>query len=95
MRTAEELRRVPPSQMTGEEYIAHLVHNYLRLPDPPQFGLLDFTGMCPDEYAEWIMHGTVPARVIRVRDAGERQLCELQDWYRRDRERPSRPYEEG
>lgn len=68
MRSDEELRRLPLSAMTDEEYIAHLVHNYQRLPDPPRFSLLEFTGMTPDEYAGWIMHGTVPARVIRIRN---------------------------
>jgi hypothetical protein len=58
--------------MTDAEYIACLEQNYRRLPDPPRFSLLEFTGMTPDEYAEWIMHGTVPERVMRV--AGRRAV---------------------
>lgn len=56
--------------MTDAEFIACMEQNYRRLPDPPQFSLLEFTGMGPDGYAEWIMHGTAPERVMRV--AGRR-----------------------
>jgi hypothetical protein len=91
VRSPEELRSLPLAEMTDEEYVAHLVHNYLRQPDPPRFSLLESTGMLADEYAAWIMDGTVPARVIRVRDSGARQLREVQDWYRRRREQRSCP----
>ena len=71
MRSPDVLYRTRPADMTDAEYTAHLEQSYRRLPDPPQFSLLEFTGMTPDEYAEWIMHGTVPERVMRV--AGRRE----------------------
>lgn len=90
MRTAEELYRLPQAELTDEEYVARLVHNYLQLPDPPRFSLLEFTGMLPDEYAAWIMDGTVPARLIRIRARSAENLRDLQDWYRCKREREAR-----
>lgn len=56
--------------MTDAEYIACMEQNYRRAPASSRFSLLEFTGMAPDEYAGWIMHGTVPERVMRV--AGRR-----------------------
>ena len=66
MRSPDVLYRTPPADMTDAEYVAHLEQNYRRLPDPPRFSLLEFTGMGADEYAGWILHGTVPERVMRV-----------------------------
>ena len=66
IRPAEELRRLPAAELTDAEYVARMVHSYYRLPDPSEFGLLEFTGMTADEYAGWIMHGTVPERIMRV-----------------------------
>jgi hypothetical protein len=66
MRPAAGLRKMPAAELTDAEYVALLVDNYLRLPDPPPFSLLEFTGMRPDEYAGWIMHGIVPERLMRV-----------------------------
>lgn len=64
MRTNDELRRVRQSEMTDAEYIAHMEWNYRRSDYP--YSLLEFMGMTPDEYAGWIMNGTVPERVMRV-----------------------------
>lgn len=74
----EELYRTPPAQMTDAEFLAHLDWSYRRAPgcwdrypgtyrgSRPPFSLLEFTGMTGDEYAAWIMHGTIPERVMRV-----------------------------
>lgn len=75
VRTAEELRRVPPPQMTDEEFLANMEHNYRRAEHSPGvpclcFSLLQFTGMTDEEYAAWIMHGAIPERVMRA--AGRR-----------------------
>ena len=71
MRTAEDLYRTPPAQMTDEEFTAHRVQSYYRAEDSPgvpcrRFSLLQFTGMTADEYAEWIMEGTVSERFMRA-----------------------------
>lgn len=66
IRSAETLRKTRQADMTDYEYVALLVDRYLRLPYPAQFSLLEFTGMLADEYAEWIMHGIVPERLMRV-----------------------------
>ena len=70
MRSLAALQRLPAAALTDAEYIALLVANYYRLPGSPRFGLLEFTGMLPDEYAGWIMDGTVPARLTRIRSKG-------------------------
>jgi hypothetical protein len=66
IRPFETLRRMRPADMTDAEYIALMEHSYRRVPEPCRWSLLEFTGMAPDEYAEWIMAGTVPERVMRV-----------------------------
>lgn len=66
MRSMTALRRLPAGALADAEYVALLVANYYRLPDPPRFSLLEFTGLLADEYAEWIMHGIVPERLMRV-----------------------------
>jgi hypothetical protein len=66
MRSFEALRRTRPAAMTDAEYIALMEHSYRRVPEPCRWSLLEFMGMSAEEYAEWIMHGTVPERVMRV-----------------------------
>lgn len=68
MRPVETLWKTRPDEMTDAEFTAVRVACYQRLPDPPRFGLLEFTGMTADEYAEWIMHGTVSERFMRANE---------------------------
>jgi hypothetical protein len=63
MRLPEELRRLPRSALTDAEAIAVRVNAYYRhTACSCDIGLLEFTGMRADEYAAWMMHGTVPER---------------------------------
>ena len=71
MRPPEVLYRMRPADMTDAEFIASMEWNYRRAEHSPGvpclcFSLLEFMGMSADEYAGWIMHGTIPERVMRV-----------------------------
>jgi hypothetical protein len=68
IRPPEVLRKIGTAEMTDAEFIVHMEWNYRRRDH--EFSLLEFMRMSPDEYAEWIMHGTVPERVMRA--AGRR-----------------------
>lgn len=70
VRPPEVLYGTRPADMSDAEFIAHMEQNYRRAPASSRFSLLEFMGMSADEYAGWIMHGTVPERVMRV--AGRR-----------------------
>lgn len=69
MRPMETLRKTRPAEMTDAEFTAVRVNSYYRHTGCTcRFGLLEFTGMRADEYAEWIMYGTVSERFMRANE---------------------------
>lgn len=63
-RSLDELRRTPPASLTDEEFMRQMVDNYYR--SDWEGALLEFTGMLPEEFGEWYLHGIIPMRVMRV-----------------------------
>jgi hypothetical protein len=73
MRSLETLRRLPSPELTDPEYVARLVDAYYQHTGCScRISLLQFTGMSADEYAAWILRGTVPERLMRVEHRRER-----------------------
>lgn len=74
-RTLAELRAIASPGLSDEEYLRLMVGDYYR--SDWDRGLLEFTGMSPDEFAEWFTSGVVPERVMRVagrRPAGQKAV---------------------
>lgn len=63
-RSPEELRTAYYAGITDEEFLRLMVDNYYR--SGWHGSLLEFTGMSPEEFGEWYLHGTIPPRVMRV-----------------------------
>ena len=64
-RAIAELEKLPAHQLTDEEFLILREHNYRRLPGN-RFSLLEFMGLTSQEYAAWVMDGTVPERAMRA-----------------------------
>lgn len=60
-----DLRKMRPADMTDEEFMLLREISYRRCPDG-QFGILEFFGMSPQEYADWFLQGVIPERVMRA-----------------------------
>lgn len=73
MADLETLRTLRPGLLTDEEFLQVRAYNYRRLPDD-RFGLLEFMGMSPAEYAAWFLEGVIPERLMRV--DGRRTRCD-------------------